>query len=82
MGNASRSWGAVRPRGSGALPASGTPLVVAHCTLPTCFGIWPLTTAVIDWLNGRAIRWLWVLLLVGTLLLVDGGWLTNSVGLS
>lgn len=50
--------------------------------MPTCFGTWPFTTAVIVWLNGRAIRWLWVLLLVRTLLLVDGGWLTNAIGLS
>lgn len=54
---------------------------IAHVFVSACLGIYLLSSAVQGWFLGRLNPALRVLLLVGALGMIAGGWLTDAVGL-
>src|SRR5690606_32487956 len=51
-----------------------------HNSLTAGLGIWLISTAVMNWMNGRLPLWARAVLFAAALLLIDGGWLTDLVG--
>ena len=65
-----------------ALLLEGTALEVVHNSLTAGVGIWLITTAVMNWMNGRLPLWARAVLFAAALLLIDGGLVTDLVGLA
>jgi TRAP transporter 4TM/12TM fusion protein len=66
---------------SPAMLMQGTWFEIVHVFVSACVGIYLLSSAVQGWFLGRLNTALRVLLLVGALGMIAGGWLTDAVGL-
>ena len=66
---------------SPALLMQGSWFDILHVLVSATLGIYLLSAAVQGWFMGRLSIWLRVLLLGAALAMIDGGWLTDAVGL-
>jgi TRAP transporter 4TM/12TM fusion protein len=65
-----------------ALLLEGTAVEVVHNSLTAGVGIWLISVAVMNWMNGRLPLWARAVLFAAALLLIDGGLVTDLVGLA
>lgn len=64
-----------------ALLLEGTLVEVIRSSLTAGLGIWLISTAIMNWMNGRLPVVARVVLVVASFLLIDGGWFTDLIGL-
>lgn len=64
-----------------ALLLDGSTTEIIRCSITAALGVWLISTAVMNWMNGRLPWYARVVLLVAAALLIDGGLLTDVIGL-
>ena len=64
-----------------ALLLDGTTAEIIRCSITAALGVWLISSAVMNWMNGRLPWFARLILLASSALLIDGGLLTDIVGL-